>query len=224
MKCEVRGTPMPVAICYLDAGESIKTEKGAMSWMTPNLQMQTSGGGVGKMFSRALQGEAMFQNLYTSVGGPGMIAMAASFPGDIMIIDVAQNPIVAQKGAFLASEVTVENQLFFRKKASAGFFGGEGFIMQKFSGTGKVILEIDGTVIPYELAAGQSMLIDTGCLAMMDASVTLEIESVKGIGNKLLGGEGFFNTKVTGPGKVWLQTMPASKLSAALVPGTTASH
>ncbi|MBR6337697.1 MAG: TIGR00266 family protein, partial [Ruminococcus sp.] len=201
-------------ICTLASGESIITEKGAMSWMSPNMQMQTSGGGLGKMFSRALQGEAMFQNIYTAMGGDGMIAMGSSFPGDIMVLDVSSGPIIAQKSAFLASESTVVQEMHFKKKLGAGFFGGEGFIMQKFSGSGKVILEIDGSVMMYQLQAGQSMLIDTGCLAVMDASVNMEIETVKGLGNKLLGGEGFFNTKVTGPGRVWLQTMPASNLAS----------
>ena len=216
MQIEVKGTPLPVAICHLAPGESIVTEKGAMSWMSPNLEMQTKGGGVGKMFSRALQGEAMFQNIYTAVGGEGMIAMGSSFPGEIMVIDVAANPVIAQKSSFLASETTVTNEMFFRKKIGAGLFGGEGFIMQKFTGSGKVILEIDGSVMLYELKAGESMLVDTGCLALMDASVNMEIETVKGIGNKLFGGEGFFNTKVTGPGRVWLQTMPVSNLSRML--------
>ncbi|MBQ3947600.1 MAG: TIGR00266 family protein [Ruminococcus sp.] len=216
MQIEVKGTPLPVAICHLAPGESIVTEKGAMSWMSPNLEMQTKGGGVGKMFSRALQGEAMFQNIYTAVGGEGMIAMGSSFPGEIMVIDVAANPVIAQKSSFLASETTVTNEMFFRKKVGAGLFGGEGFIMQKFTGSGKVILEIDGSVMLYELKAGESMLIDTGCLALMDASVNMEIETVKGIGNKLFGGEGFFNTRVTGPGRVWLQTMPVSNLSRML--------
>ena len=116
MNVEVKGAPLPVAICYLASGESIITEKGAMSWMSPNLEMQTKGGGIGKMFSRALQGEAMFQNIYTAVGGEGMIAMGSSFPGDIMVVDVSASPIVAQKSAFLASESTVVNELFFRKK------------------------------------------------------------------------------------------------------------
>ena len=216
MQIEVKGTPLPVAICHLAPGESIVTEKGAMSWMSSNLEMQTKGGGVGKMFSRALQGEAMFQNIYTAVGGEGMIAMGSSFPGEIMVIDVAANPVIAQKSSFLASETTVTNEMFFRKKVGAGLFGGEGFIMQKFTGSGKVILEIDGSVMLYELKAGESMLVDTGCLALMDASVNMEIETVKGIGNKLFGGEGFFNTKVTGPGRVWLQTMPVSNLSRML--------
>ena len=213
MQIEVKGTPLPVAICQLAEGESIITEKGAMSWMSSNLEMQTKGGGVGKMFSRALQGESMFQNVYTAVGSAGMIAMGSSFPGEIMVVDVTNSPIIAQKSAFLASEATVVNEMFFRKKVGAGLFGGEGFIMQKFSGSGKVILEIDGAVMKYELAAGESMLVDTGCLALMDSSVTMEIETVKGIGNKLFGGEGFFNTKLTGPGCIWLQTMPVSNLS-----------
>ena len=216
MKVEVKGTPLPVAICYLASGESIITEKGAMSWMSPNMQMQTNGGGLGKMFSRALQGEAMFQNIYTAMGGDGMIAMGSSFPGDIMVLDVSQGSVIAQKSAFLASENTVTQEIFFKKKLGAGLFGGEGFIMQKFSGSGKVILEIDGSVMMYQLEAGQSMLIDTGCLAVMDATVNMEIESVKGLGNKLLGGEGFFNTKVTGPGRIWLQTMPVSSLAGAI--------
>ena len=216
MKVEVKGTPLPVAICYLASGESIITEKGAMSWMSPNMQMQTNGGGLGKMFSRALQGEAMFQNIYTAMGGDGMIAMGSSFPGDIMVLDVSQGPVIAQKSAFLASENTVTQELFFKKKLGAGLFGGEGFIMQKFSGSGKVILEVDGSVMMYQLEAGQSMLIDTGCLAVMDATVNMEIETVKGLGNKLLGGEGFFNTKVTGPGRIWLQTMPVSNLAGAI--------
>ncbi len=223
MNVEVKGTPLPVAICTLASGESIITEKGAMSWMSPNMEMQTKGGGLGKMFSRALQGEAMFQNIYTAMGGDGMIAMGSSFPGDIMVLDVSNGPVIAQKSAFLASESTVVQEMHFKKKLGAGLFGGEGFIMQKFSGTGKVILEIDGSVMMYELAAGQSMLIDTGCLAVMDASVNMEIETVKGLGNKLLGGEGFFNTKVTGPGRVWLQTMPASSLATVLASYITTS-
>ncbi len=222
MRFEVKGTPLPVAICYLEAGESIRTEKGAMSWMSPNMQMSTtSGGGIGKMFSRALQGEAMFQNIYTAQGGPGMIAMASSFPGEMMVVDVTNNPIVAQKSSFLASEMGVNMEMFFQKKLGAGFFGGEGFIMQKFSGTGNVVLEIDGSLITYDLEAGQSILVDTGCLALMQQSCSIDIESVKGLGNKLLGGEGFFNTRVTGPGRVWLQTMPASNLYQAIAPAAS---
>ncbi|MGN0614576.1 MAG: TIGR00266 family protein [Porcipelethomonas sp.] len=217
MRIEIKGTPMPVAICYLSDGESIITEKGAMSWMTPNLEMQTSGGGIGSMMSRAFSGESMFRNIYTS-HGEGMLAMASSFPGEIIEVDVANSNIVAQKRAFLASEPTVETSIFFQKKLGAGFFGGEGFIMQKFSGKGKVLLELDGSIMSYTLGAGESMMIDTGNLALMEETCSIEIEKVKGAKNKFLGGEGLFNTKVTGPGKIWLQTMPADVMAQAISP------
>ncbi len=220
MKYEIKGTPLPVVICHLDGGESMKTEKGAMSWMSPNMEMSTNaGGGVGKALGRMFSGESMFQNVYTAKGGPGMIAFASSFPGEIKAIEVGPGKdIVAQKSSFLASEQGVEMSIFFQKKVGGGFFGGEGFIMQKFSGNGMVFVEIDGSVIEYELDARQEMLIDTGYLAMMESSVSMDIVSVKGIGNKLFGGEGFFNTKVTGPGRIWLQTMPISNVASIIAP------
>lgn len=225
MQYEIKGTPLPVVICTLQGGESIETEKGAMSWMSPNMQMSTNaGGGLGKAFSRAFSGESMFQNTYTAQGGAGLIAFASSFPGQILAVTVTpDHPIIAQKSAFLARESSVEMSIFFQKKLGAGFFGGEGFIMQKFSGNGVVFLEIDGALIDYQLAAGQSMLIDTGYLAVMDPTVTMEVETVKGLGNVFLGGEGLFNTKVTGPGRIWVQTMPRNQLASAITPYTTAS-
>ncbi len=220
MQYEIKGTPLPVVICNVDAGESVITEKGGMSWMTANMSMSTNAGGsFGKAMSRMFSGESMFRNVYTAEGGPGQIAFASSFPGEILAINVSPtNTIVAQKSAFLASEATVSTSIHFQRKFGAGFFGGEGFIMQKFEGNGMVFLEIDGSVITYDLQPGQSLLLDTGHLAAMDASVSVDIESVKGIGNKLFGGEGFFNTRVTGPGRVWLQTMPASAVAASVAP------
>lgn len=211
---------MPIVICHLQAGESMKTEKGAMSWMSPNMVMQTNaGGGIGKAFSRAFTGESMFQNVYTAQGGAGMIAFASSFPGTILAIPVSSNrTIAAQKHAFLAMESGVEMKLFFQKRFGSGLFGGEGFIMQQFQGNGMVFLEIDGSVVEYDLQPGQSMLLDNGYLAAMDATVSIEIEKVSGIGNVLFGGEGLFNTKVTGPGHIWLQSMPASQMASVLRP------
>lgn len=220
MNYEIKGTPLPVVICNLENGESMKTERGAMSWMSPNMQMTTNAGGsVGKAFSRMFSGESMFQNIYTAQGGAGHIAFASSFPGEIRPYQIAPgSEIVAQKSAFLASESGVDMSIFFQKKIGAGFFGGEGFIMQKFSGNGTVFLELDGSIIEYQLAAGQEMIVDTGYLAVMETSVSIEIETVKGIGNKLFGGEGFFNTRVKGPGKIWLQTMPISAVAGVLSP------
>ena len=210
MRYEIKGAPYPVGVVSLDTNEKVVCQKGAMTWMSPNMKMETNtGGGIGKMFSRALSGESLFQNTYTSEGGPGMIAFGSSFPGDIIAIDMQPGmSIVAQKTAFLASAASVTFEMFFQKKFGSGLFGGEGFIMQKFTGSGMLLLEIDGSVVEYELGAGESMLVDTGYLAAMDASCSIEIEQIKGIGNVLLGGEGLFNTRVTGPGKIWLQTMP----------------
>lgn len=220
MRYEITGTPLPVVTCYLSAGETLKTEKGAMSWMTPNMEMQTNaGGGIGTAVSRAFSGESMFQNTYTAIGGDGMIAFASSFPGEILPIQITPgNSIIAQKTSFIASEAGVDFSIFFRKKFGAGLFGGEGFIMQKFSGNGMVFLEIDGCLTSYTLAPGQSLVLDTGYLAAMDESVTMEIKSISGAKNVLFGGEGFFNTVVTGPGRIWIQTMPVSRMASAINP------
>lgn len=210
---------MPVVVCDLAAGEAMITERGSMVWMTPNMEMQTSAGGLGKAFGRMFSGESIFQNTYTAQGGPGMIAFASSFPGSIRAVEITPDrPVVVQKRGFLASEASVELSVFFQKKLGAGFFGGEGFIMQKLGGTGTAFLEIDGSAVEYELAAGQRMVVDTGNLAMCDATCALDIQSVKGVKNALFGGEGLFHTVVTGPGRIILQTMPASGVAAALAP------
>ena len=210
---------MPVVVCDLAAGEAMITERGSMVWMAPNMEMQTSAGGLGKAFGRMFSGESIFQNTYTAQGGPGMIAFASSFPGSIRAVEITPDrPVVVQKRGFLASEASVELSVFFQKKLGAGFFGGEGFIMQKLGGTGTAFLEIDGSAVEYELAAGQRMVVDTGNLAMCDATCALDIQSVKGVKNALFGGEGLFHTVVTGPGRIILQTMPVSGVAAALAP------
>lgn len=217
MRYEIKGTPLPMVEVYLDTGEAINCENGAMSWMSPNMQMETKGGGLGKMFSKAFTGEAMFSNTYTAKGGPGMIAFTSSFPGNILAVEVAPGKeIICQKGAYLASTQGVQVSVFLQKKLSAGFFGGEGFIMQKCSGRGMVFLEIDGAVELKHLEAGQSIIIDTGYLAMMSNTCNMEIRTTGSAKNALLGGEGLFNTVVTGPGDVWLQTMPMSKLAGEI--------
>ena len=210
MKYQITGEPMPVVVCNLADGESVKCEGGSMSWMSPNLQMQTNGGGsIGKAFGRIFSGEKVFQNIYTARGGEGMIAFASSFPGSIRAVQITPDrPVIVQKSAYLASETGVELSVHFQRKLGAGLFGGEGFIMQRLSGSGTAFIEIDGTAIEYDLAPGRQMVIDTGYLAMMDASCSMDIQTVKGLKNKLFGGESLFNTVVTGPGKIIVQTMP----------------
>lgn len=210
---------MPVVVCNLQNGESMITEKGSMCWMSPNMQMETSAGGVGKAFGRMFSGDSMFQNIYTAINGEGMISFASSFPGSIRAVQITpEHPIIVQKSGFLASERGVQLSVYFQKKLGAGFFGGEGFVMQQLTGNGIAFIEIDGYAVEYNLQPGQSLLVDTGNLAMMDATCKIDIESVKGLKNKLLGGEGFFNTRVTGPGRVILQTMPINGVAAALTP------
>ncbi|MBP1561068.1 MAG: TIGR00266 family protein [Oscillospiraceae bacterium] len=220
MQYEIKGNPFPVVICRLEQGETVCCQRGGMSWMSPNMQMETNAGGaIGKMFSRALTGESIFQNKYTAMNGIGEIAFASSVPGNILPFEISPSrTLVVQKSAYLASSPSVELSMFFQKKIGAGFFGGEGFIMQKLSGQGIAFVEIDGSVVEYDLKAGESILIDTGYLAAMDATCSVDIETVKGIGNALFGGEGLFNTRVSGPGHVWLQTMPVSALAGSVRP------
>lgn len=217
MNYEIKGEPTPVVVCQLSANESMITEKGSMVWMSPNMEMQTSAGGLGKAFGRMFSGESIFQNIYTAQGGPGMIAFASSFPGAIRAVEITPDkPLVVQKSAFLAAEQGVELSVFFQKKIGAGFFGGEGFIMQKLSGRGMAFLEIDGYGMEYDLRAGEKMVVDTGNLAIMDETCSIDIQAVKGLKNMVFGGEGVFNTVVTGPGRIVLQTMPISAFAGAI--------
>lgn len=219
MKYSIQGDTLPVVICELDAGEKIITEGGGMAWMSPNMKMETTGGGIGKMFGRALSGDTLFQNIYTAERTNGMISIASSFPGSIKAFEITPgNEIILQKSAFLASEAGVELSMHFRKKLGSGLFGGEGFILQKLSGNGIAFAEFDGHVIEYELQPGQQIIIDTGHLVAMSVTCQMDIQTIPGIKNMFLGGEGLFNTVVTGPGHVWLQTMPISNMAGALIP------
>lgn len=220
MQYQIKGETLPVVICHLEAGEKMITEKGSMSWMSPNMQMETgTNGGIGKAFGRMFSGESMFQNTYTSQGGNGTIAFASSFPGSIKAFEISPgNEMIFQKSAFLAAEAGVQLSVHFQKKLGSGLFGGEGFILQRVSGQGTMFAEFDGHVIEYELQAGQQIVVDTGHLAAMTPSCQMDIQTIRGVKNIVFGGEGLFNTIITGPGRVWLQTMPASNVAGALLP------
>lgn len=216
MEYKILGGNLPVAVCRLSPGETVKCESGSMSWMDATIEMATKGGGFGKMLKRSISGDSAFLNHYTAKA-PGEIAFASSFPGEIKAMKVEPGKeIIAQKSAYLASEEGVEMDIFFQKKLGAGMFGGEGFIMQRYSGSGVVFIEIDGSAVSYTLAAGERKIVDTGYVVAMDASVKMDIERVKGVKNVLLGGEGLFNTVLTGPGRIVLQTMPISKTAALM--------
>ncbi len=226
IKYEIEGGTLPIVICYPEAGETLVTESGAMSWMSPNMIMQTNtGGGVRKVFGRMFSGESIFLNEYTAVGCSGMIAFASCFPGSIIPFQVTPgNGIIVQKRGFLAMEKGLELSLYLQKRLRTGFFGGEGFIMQKITGYGMVFVEIDGYCKEYDLAPGESMIIDTGYVAAMSESCTMEIQMVKGAKNIFFGGEGLFHTKVTGPGKVYIQSMPIAKMCERMTPYLPSSN
>ena len=209
MTYSIVGGSLPGVICDLQPGETMITESGSMAWMTPNMKMETSAGGLGKALGRMFSGESIFLNRYTAVGGPGQITFTSSFPGAIRAVEIAPGrELIVQKSGFLAATSGVNLSVHFQKRFGAGFFGGEGFIMQRLSGSGTAFIEIDGHACEYNLAAGQSMIVDTGYLAAMDATCSMEVVTVPGIKNALFGGEGIFNTVVKGPGKIILQTMP----------------
>ena len=218
MRYEIKGGNFPVVECQLENGEQMITEKGSMVWMSPNIHMETSGGGLGKMFAKAFSGESMFQNIYTAKGN-GMIAFGSSFPGQIKAVEISKGQeMIVQKSAFLAAQPGVEISIQFSKKLGVGLFGGEGFIMQRLSGNGIAFVEIDGELIEYELQSGQQIIVDSGNVAGFSVGVQMEIKQVPGLKNMFLGGEGIFNTVLTGPGKVWLQTMPISNVAMAIRP------
>ena len=218
MRYEIKGGAFPVVVCQLDNGERMITEKGSMVWMSPNIRMKTQGGGLGKMFSKAFSGESMFQNIYTA-NGNGMIAFGSSFPGTVKAIEISpSNEMIVQKSSFLASEAGVNLSVHFNKRLSAGLFGGEGFIMQRLSGHGTAFIEIDGDLVEYDLRPGEQIVVDTGNVAGFTTDVKMEIRQVPGLKNKLFGGEGLFNTVLTGPGRIWLQTMPIARVAASIIP------
>lgn len=218
MEAKIIGESLPVVTCKLKSGESVITESGGMSWMDEGIKMSTStNGGIMKGLGRALAGESLFMNTYTAEKDDVEIAFSSCFPGRILEFDLSEGEtIIAQKRAFLCAESTVDISMHFRKKLGAGFFGGEGFIMQKITGPGKVFLEIDGEVVKKELKEGEKLKIDNGYVAAMTKGVDLSIETVPGLKNIMFGGEGLFLTTLKGPGTVWLQSMPISKLASLL--------
>lgn len=220
IRYEIEGGNLPIVICYPEAGETLCTEKGAMSWMSPNMKMDTNtGGGIKKAIGRLFSGESIFMNEYTAQGGTGMIAFASTFPGSIIPYHVTEgNAIIVQKRGFLAMEKGLDLSVYFQKRLGKGLFGGEGFIMQKISGNGMVFLEIDGYCKEYELGIGESIVVDTGYLAAMTEGCMMDIETVQGAKNIFFGGEGLFHTRITGPGKVYIQSMPLINMANALTP------
>ena len=216
MEYSIEGESLPVVKIRLEAGEMVECEAGAMSWMDDELEMQTQTGGIGKMFGRMLTKENMFTNTYVAKSA-GEIAFSSKFPGSIRAVEVTPgNGLIVQKGSYLAHFGNINSEVFMQQKLGSGFFGGEGFLMRKYTGQGIVFLEIDGSAHEYDIAAGDCKIVDTGYVAAMSESCTMEIRTIKGVMNVLFGGESFFNTVVKGPGKVILQSMPIASTAMQL--------
>lgn len=223
MQYEIVSKAYPVVVCHLGPGEQMKTERGSMVWMDSWIDMATKTGDIGGVFERVLTGESIFQNVYTATR-PGKVAFGSSFPGRIVPIAIAPGrEFIVQKMGFLASEMGVELSMHVNQRIGGGFFGGEGFIMQRLSGCGTAFIEVDGDLVSYELAAGEQLVVNTGNVLGFTADVTLDIQAVRGGMNLVFGGEGVFNTVLTGPGTVWLQTMPMASLVDAILPSLKAN-
>jgi uncharacterized protein (TIGR00266 family) len=211
----IEGTTLPVLIVNLRPGDRIYSSSGGMSWMTQQVEMETNtGGGLGKMFKRALSGESLFIVDYFVNNGEGEVAFSAEFPGKIIELDLSNGQqMIVQKDSFMCAEKSVDLDMHFRKRLGAGLFGGEGFILQKLTGPGMAFVNFDGEIVQKTLAPGEVLRVDTGHVAMFEPTVDFDIEMVRGFRNILLGGEGLFLATLRGPGTVWLQTMPMSKLA-----------
>lgn len=222
MEYFIEGGTLPIVRFELEKGEELISQAGGRSWMKGNITTDTiSGGGVGKMLGRMFSGESLFLSSYKAED-TSEIVFASNFPGSIKVVELAQGQtIIAQKKAFLCASKGVDLSIHFRKKLGTGFFGGEGFIMEKITGPGLVFLEIDGHEKEYILDVDERLVMDTGALAMMDSTCEMTIEQVEGMKNILFGGEGLFNTVVEGPGKVVVQSMPIQKLVRNIAPYLT---
>jgi uncharacterized protein (TIGR00266 family) len=219
MQYEIFGDNLPAITINLEAGESIYTQSGGLSWMSSDIQMDTNmSGGLAKGIGRMLTGQSLFMVTFTARSAGQSVTIASNFPGYIIPLDVSRSSYVCQKSAFLCAEQTVQLNATVTKKLGAGLFGGEGFIMQEVSGSGLVFLEIDGSVKEMNLARGEKIIVQTGNVAAFESNVKYSVETVKGFKNVLFGGEGLFLTTLEGPGKVYLQTMTAAALAGRISP------
>ncbi len=219
MNYTIEGGSLPVLSITLEAGEKLISEAGGRTWSKGDITTENKiEGGAGKALGRMLTGESLFMSTYTA-NGPAEIAFTNSFPGRIVARELAAGEsIIAQKSAFLCASYGVTLAMHVNKNLKKGFLGGEGFLMQKITGPGIAFFEIDGYCKEYDLAPGEKLVIDTGVLALMDETCNMDVQMVKGVKNVLFGGEGLFDTSVTGPGKVYLQSMSVAKLAQILIP------
>lgn len=219
MQYKIEGGSLPVVMIQLNPGESMISEAGGRTWSRGAVTSEvTSQGGAGKALGRMFMGESLFLSTYTAQG-TAELAFTSSFPGSIVVRELAAGQsIICQKHAFLCATYGVQLSVHVQKKLGAGLVGGEGFILQKITGPGLVFLEVDGYCKEYDLAGGEQLVCDTGVMAVMDETCTMNVQAVGSVKKMLFGGEGLFDTVITGPGKVCLQTMTIEKLAQLISP------
>lgn len=220
MKYEIIGGSFPAVNVELNVGEAVRTQSGAMAWADSNITMETNAeGGLLKSIGRMFSGASLMFVTHRSEQDGSKITFSSSFPGSIKAFDIdAEHEYFAQKSAFLVADMGVNVDATVNKNFWAGLLGGEGFILQKFSGEGTLLAEIDGTVVELDLAEGQQIKVETGHVALFESTVQYDVESVAGVKNIFFGGQGLFLTTLTGPGKVFLQTLTAHDMAQKLVP------
>jgi uncharacterized protein (TIGR00266 family) len=224
MESRILGTTLPVLELQLATNESVVAVSGELSWMSQSIDLQTTaglggGGGLGGLFKRVAGGGSIFMTKYTAVGAPGLLAFATKVPGHIMPVQVDSGATYyIHRHGFLCGTDGVEIGVGFQQSLGAGIFGGDGFLLQKVTGAGTAWIELDGEVIPYTLAAGETLRVHPGHVGMFDSTVTFGITRIRGIKNMLFGGDGIFLAALTGPGRIWLQSLPLSNLAHALSP------
>lgn len=216
---QIIGSVMQAVTIRLNPEAPLYTEAGSLSWMSDGIKMDTNlgGGGLFGALGRMVTGESLFVVNYTATQTGALATFSSDFPGKIIPVNLAQGQsMIAQKDTLLVAEKTINMSVALQKRLGAGLFGGEGFLLQKFDGPGTLFAAMDGEIVEYTLGAGQRLLVDTGSVAMFEPTISYDIQMVKGIKNVLFGGEGLFFVSLTGPGRIWLQTMPMSKLAGAL--------
>ncbi|NLO07653.1 MAG: TIGR00266 family protein [candidate division WS1 bacterium] len=220
MQHTIRGTVMQSVEVTLDQGEAVYTEAGGMAWMTANIGMDTNmKGGLMGALKRVASGESMFMTTYRCESGAGFVTFTLESPGQIVPMELAAGQsMICQRDAFMVAQEGVTLEMHLHKRLGAALFGGAGLVLQKVTGPGLALFELVGEIVEYNLQPGQMLKVDPGHVGMMDPSVSFEITTVPGIKNKFFGGEGMFLATLTGPGRVWLQTMPLANLARKLIP------
>ena len=218
---EIIGDDMQAVVVSLQTGDEIRAEAGAMTYMTDGISMDArlTGGLLGGLKRKLLAGESLFLTYFKCDASAGKVAFSAPYPGKIIRFPLQSSAILCQRDAFLCATGEIQINVEFTKRLGAGFFGGEGFILERLEGTGEAFIHSGGTIIELTLKPGEKLRVDTGCLVAFDPAVDYDIEAVGGIKTALFGGEGLFFASMTGPGRVWIQTLPFSRLADRILAG-----